>query len=166
MQQKCKYRIRIEDRGKYNNNAESICEYGGKGCTTHRGREQSPAASDIQWTVTPSAHAHITTGNGQAMILFTETGTYLIKARYVYGVDSTDSVSSPIAVTDSCYKPTPPTTTDTSLLTGSRDHADAIVRFAGAVTIAGTVHHAIRLLSYICIFGDHSIERRRGAHFL
>jgi hypothetical protein len=76
------------------------------------------AAENIRWTVTPSTAAHITTGNGQAMILFAEAGKYQIKASYVSGADSADSATCPITVSDTVYTPVPPTATDTTSLAG------------------------------------------------
>ena len=76
------------------------------------------AAENIRWTVTPSTVAHITTGNGRAMILFAQAGTYQIKASYVSGADSADSATCPITVSDTVYTPVPPPTTDTTSLAG------------------------------------------------
>jgi hypothetical protein len=76
------------------------------------------AAENIRWTVTPATAAHITTGNGQAMILFAQAGTYQIKASYVSGADSADSATCPITVSDTVYTPVPPSTTDTTSLAG------------------------------------------------
>jgi hypothetical protein len=76
------------------------------------------AAENIRWTVTPSIATHITTGDGQAMILFAQAGTYRVKASYVSGADSADSATCPITVSDTVYTPVPPTTTDTTGLAG------------------------------------------------
>jgi len=76
------------------------------------------AAENIRWTVTPSTVTHIATGNGHAMILFAEAGTYQVKASYVSGVGSADSATCPITVSDTVFTPVPPPATDTTSLAG------------------------------------------------
>lgn len=102
----------------------------------------SAAAENIRWTVTPATAAHITTGNGQAMILFAQAGRYQIKANYASGADSTDSVTCPITVSDTVYTPVPPTNYDTTSLAGvgitltpSLDSIGRLVLLAQSTTV-------------------------------
>ena len=77
------------------------------------------SATNVQWAVSPSSAVHITSGNGQAVVLFTHPGNYLVTARYP-GSDSvsTDSSTAPITVSDSVYMPPPTPTSDTFSLAG------------------------------------------------
>ena len=77
------------------------------------------SSSNIRWAVTPSGSAHITSGNGQAMILFPQAGSYRITANYSSGADSSsDSVSSPVTVNDSIYSCPQPNNLDTTSMAG------------------------------------------------
>jgi hypothetical protein len=100
------------------------------------------AAENIQWAVSPATAAHITTGNGQVMILFAQAGRYQVKASYVSGADSTDSVTCPITVSDTVYTPVPPPSTDTTSLAGvgitltpSLDSIGRLVLLAQSTTV-------------------------------
>ena len=76
-------------------------------------------ATAVKWSVGTSSPTHITPANGQAMILFSSTGTYRITA--VYGAaDSSysDTAVASVTVTDSTYSPPPPANLDTSSLAG------------------------------------------------
>lgn len=74
----------------------------------------------IQWFVTPSTTlTHVSSGNGQAVVLFGASGTYHVYAAYgvttASGVDSTaDSVT--VVVNDSVYTPPTPPAYDTTSL--------------------------------------------------
>lgn len=96
------------------------------------------SASNVQWFVSPSSAVHITSGNGQALVLFAHAGNYLITARYP-GSDSvsTDSSTAPITVSDSVYAPPPTPASDTFSLAGDQviltpiaDSASNLVFFA------------------------------------
>ena len=65
------------------------------------------SASSIRWTVSPSsAYTHLTTGNGQAMLLFAKAGSYRVTASYSAADSSgNDSCSAPVTVSDSVYCP-------------------------------------------------------------
>jgi hypothetical protein len=76
-------------------------------------------SADIKWTVFPSRDAHITSGNGQAMILFPRAGDYWVVANYSSGADSSaDSAASMITVNDSIYAPVQPGNLDTTSMAG------------------------------------------------
>ena len=80
---------------------------------------EGSSSPDIRWTVTPSDLAHITSGNGQAMILFPRPGSYRITANYTSGADSSaDSASSMVHVNDSTYAPVQPNNLDTTSMAG------------------------------------------------
>ena len=78
-------------------------------------------AAAVKWSVNTQTPTHITQADGQALILFSGTGTYRITA--VYGAaDSSysDTAAGSVAVTDSTYSPPAPTNLDTSSLAGDQ----------------------------------------------
>ena len=91
--------------------------------------------TNIRWTVTPSTAAHVTAGNGQAMILFGQAGTFKIKASYFSGTDSTDSITAPIKVCDTVYTPVPPANPDTTSLAGVQIEMTPMVDTTGRLVL-------------------------------
>jgi hypothetical protein len=81
------------------------------------------ASSSIKWSVN-SPFAHLSSGNGQAMVIFARAGNYRVTANYrvhASSSDSTsDSTSSPITVSDSTYTPPPTSNYDTVSLAGDQ----------------------------------------------
>ncbi len=80
--------------------------------------------SSLRWVVSPATFAHITSGNGQAVVLFSRQGTYQVSAIYLDSTGNTgagDSItaSSPVTVTDSVYTP-PSAGLDTVSLAGDQ----------------------------------------------
>jgi hypothetical protein len=77
----------------------------------------STVTGGIAWSVSPSNLTHVTPGNGQAIVLFGQPGTYQVTGAYALNGDSASSTAT-VTVSDSAYTPPVPVTWDTTSLVG------------------------------------------------
>ena len=77
----------------------------------------STVTGGVTWSVSPSTLTHVTPGNGQAVVLFGQPGTYQVTGAYALNGDSASS-SATVTVSDSAYTPPVPVDWDTTSLAG------------------------------------------------
>lgn len=107
-------------------------------------------ASAVKWSVSTNTPTHITAANGQALMLFSSTGTYAIKAIYATSDSSyADTAVGTISVQDSSYTPPPPTNLDTSSLAGDQIKLTPSFDSAGNLLFMGQTRDSYGCAPYL-----------------